>query len=62
MMCRKFEVNTLSNSGVITFCDFLSHNSHGYSNYNIYIYDSVYVLIMIFYKVKNFMNALTSKA
>ena len=30
-MCRKFEVNTLSNSGVITFCDFLSHNSRGYS-------------------------------
>ena len=31
MMCRKFEVNTLSNNGVITFCDFLSHNSTGYS-------------------------------
>ena len=24
---QKFEVNTLSNSGVITFCDFLSNNS-----------------------------------
>ena len=30
-MCRKFEVNTFNNSGVITFCNFLSHNTRGYS-------------------------------
>ena len=28
-MCRKFEVNTFNNSGVITFCNFLS--TRGYS-------------------------------
>ena len=36
-MCRKFEVNTLSNNGVITFCDFLSHNSTGYSIHSVFI-------------------------
>ena len=30
-MCRKFEVNTFNNSGVITFCNFLSRNTRGYS-------------------------------
>ena len=30
-MCRKFEVNTFNNRGVITFCNFLSHNTRGYS-------------------------------
>ena len=30
-MCRKFEVNTFNNSGVITFCNFLSRNTRSYS-------------------------------
>ena len=38
MMCRKFEVNTLSNNGVITFCDFLSHNSTGYSTFPMFFF------------------------